>query len=303
MSKKVAFLGLGKMGGLMAKHLLEAGYSVTGYDPVAKAMATAKKNGAKAAKTPAAAVKGADIVCSSLPTPAVVRDVYLGSGGALKALQRGAVIFELSTSTVDLTREIAAAGKNKGVAFLDAPVSGSIPHLANKQVAAMVGGDRKALKKNRDVLETFCKSITYMGPSGTGLIMKLVTNHILYIHHAGIAEGVAFGMKGGLKADKMVKFLQESAVPNLLFYKGTEMAARDYSNVIAPVELSKKDLGLSVGEANDLGVPVPLGVAALQQYVTAIALGLRQADFNAVFESYLNAAGEKPMRQSKGRSR
>ncbi len=303
MSKKVAFLGLGKMGGLMAKHLLEAGYSVTGYDPVAKAMATAKKNGAKAAKTPAAAVKGADIVCSSLPTPAVVRDVYLGSGGALKALQRGAVIFELSTSTVDLTREIAAAGKKKGVAFLDAPVSGSIPHLANKQVAAMVGGDRKALKKNRDVLETFCKSITYMGPSGTGLIMKLVTNHILYIHHAGIAEGVAFGMKGGLKADKMVKFLQESAVPNLLFYKGTEMAARDYSNVIAPVELSKKDLGLSVGEANDLGVPVPLGVAALQQYVTAIALGLRQADFNAVFESYLNAAGEKPMRQSKGRSR
>ena len=303
MSKKVAFLGLGKMGGLMAKHLLEAGYSVTGYDPVAKAMATAKKNGAKAAKTPAAAVKGADIVCSSLPTPAVVRDVYLGSGGALKALQRGAVIFELSTSTVDLTREIAAAGKKKGVAFLDAPVSGSIPHLANKQVAAMVGGDRKALKKNRDVLETFCKSITYMGPSGTGLIMKLVTNHILYIHHAGIAEGVAFGMKGGLKADEMVKFLQESAVPNLLFYKGTEMAARDYSNVIAPVELSKKDLGLSVGEANDLGVPVPLGVAALQQYVTAIALGLRQADFNAVFESYLNAAGEKPMRQSKGRSR
>ncbi|MAE06429.1 MAG: hypothetical protein CMH76_08850 [Nitrospinae bacterium] len=303
MSKKVAFLGLGKMGGLMAKHLLEAGYSVTGYDPVAKAMATAKKNGAKAAKTPAAAVKGADIVCSSLPTPAVVRDVYLGSGGALKALQHGAVIFELSTSTVDLAREIAAAGKKKGVAFLDAPVSGSIPHLANKQVAAMVGGDRKALKKNRDVLEAFCKSITYMGPPGTGLIMKLVTNHILYIHHAGIAEGVAFGMKGGLKADKMVKFLQESAVPNLLFYKGTEMAARDYSNVIAPVELSKKDLGLSVGEANDLGVPVPLGVAALQQYVTAIALGLRQADFNAVFESYLNAAGEKPKRQSKGRSR
>ncbi len=297
MAEKVAFLGLGKMGGLMTKHLLEAGYSVTGYDPMPKAMAAARKHGAKTAKTPAAAVKGAGIVCSSLPTPAVVRDVYLGSGGALKAIRRGAVVFELSTSSVELAREIAAAGKKKGVAFLDTPVSGSIPHLEKKQVAAIVGGDRKALEKHRGVLEAFSKSITYMGPSGTGLIMKLVTNHILNIHHAGIAEGLAFGMKAGLKAGNMVKFLQESALSQLLFYKGPDMAARDYSNVIAPVELSKKDLGLSVEEANDLGVPVPLGVAARQQYVAAIALGLGQADFNAVFEGYLNAAGEKPKRR------
>jgi 3-hydroxyisobutyrate dehydrogenase-like beta-hydroxyacid dehydrogenase len=104
-------------------------------------------------------------------------------------------------------------------------------------------------------------------------------------------------MKAGLKAGNLVKFLQESALSQLLFYKGPDMAARDYSNVIAPVELSKKDLGLSVEEANDLGVPVPLGVAARQQYVAAIALGLGQADFNAVFEGYLNAAGEKPKRR------
>jgi 3-hydroxyisobutyrate dehydrogenase len=297
MTKKVAFLGLGKMGGLMTKHLAEAGYCVTGYDPAPKALAAAKKNGARTAKTPAAAVRGADVICSSLPTPAVVREVYLGSGGALKAARRGAVIFELSTSEVALAVEIAALAKKKGVSFLDSPVSGSIPHLKNKEVSAIVGGDRKALGKHQDILEAFCKSVTYMGPSGRGLIMKLVTNHILGIHHAGIAEGLAFGIKAGLKAEKMVQFLQGSALPQLLFYKGPSMAARDYSEVIADVELSKKDLGLSVEEANDLGAPVPLGVAARQQYVAAKALGLGRADFNAVFEAYLNAAGIKPKRR------
>jgi 3-hydroxyisobutyrate dehydrogenase-like beta-hydroxyacid dehydrogenase len=286
------------MGGLMTKHLVAAGYDVTGYDPAARAMSRARKNGAKTAKTPAAAAKGADVVCSSLPTPTAVHDAYLGSGGVLKILRRGTVIFELSTSSVDLARETAGAAKKKGIAFLDAPVSGSIPHLEKKQVSAIVGGDVKALKKHQGVLEAFSKSVTYMGPSGNGLIMKLVTNHILNIHHAGIAEGLAFGMKAGLKAGKMVNFLQGSAVPQLLNYKGPDMAARDYSNVIAPVELSKKDMGLSVEEANNLGVPVPLGVTALQQYVAAIALGFGQADFNAVFEGYLNATGVKPKRKS-----
>ena len=88
-------------------------------------------------------------------------------------------------------------------------MSGSIPHLERKEVAAIVGGDQAALKEHRDVLDAFSKSITYMGKSGNGLIMKLVTNHILNIHHSGMAEGLAFGMKAGLTAPRMMKFLQE----------------------------------------------------------------------------------------------
>ncbi len=297
MAKKVAVLGLGRMGGLMAKHLAAAGYDVTGYDPAPKALAAAKKNGAKAAKTIAAAVKSAEVICSSLPVPAVIREVYLGPGGVLAAAKKGAVCFELSTGSVELVREIAAAAKKKGIIFLDTPASGSIPHLEKKQLAAIAAGDRKALNKHQDVLETFCKSVTYMGKVGNGLTMKLVTNHILNIHHAGLAEGLAFGMKAGLKADKMVEFLQGSAVPQLFYYKGPTMAARDYSKVIADVELSTKDLGLSINEANDLGAPVPLGVAARQQYVSARALGLGKADFNAVFEAFLNAMGVKPKKK------
>ncbi len=281
----------------MTKHLIDAGFDLTGYDPVPRAAAVAQKNGAKIASGVADAVKGADVICSSLPTTAAVRSVYLSADGALKATRRGAICFELSTSSVRLAREIAAEAEKRGIAFLDAPVSGSIPHLERKEVSAIVGGDRTALKEHRDVLDTFSKSVTYMGQSGNGLIMKLVTNHILNIQHAGMAEGLAFGMKAGLPSRKMVKFLQESVLPHLMHYKGPAMAARDYSDVIANVGISFKDLGLSIEEANDLGAPVPLGAAARQQYTSAMALGLEQADFNAVFEAFLNAMGVKTKRK------
>ncbi len=295
--KKIGFLGLGRMGGLMAKHLVDAGFDVTGYDPFPKAVSAAKKNGAKTARTVAAAVKGADVVCSSLPKTAVVRNVYLGPKGVLETARRGVVCFELSTSSVGLAKQIAAEAKKKGIAFLDAPVSGSVPHLERKGVSTIVGGDEAALKEHRDVLDAFSKSVTYMGKSGNGLLMKLVANHIVHIQHAGMAEGLAFGMKAGLTARKMMKFLQGSVIPDLIHYKGPEMAARDYSNVIGNLGLSYKDMGLSIEEANDLGAPVPLGAAARQQHTSAMALGLEHADLNAVFEAFLNAMGVRPKRK------
>ncbi len=294
--KRVAVLGLGRMGGLMAKHLVAAGFLVTGYDPDKKALSAVKRHGASAARSAAEAARGADVVCSSLPTPEVVREVYLGPGGVLAAMRPGTAAFEHSTSSVDLAREIGAAAKRRGIFFLDAPVSGSVPHLERREVATIVSGDRKALQRHRAVLDAFSKSVTYMGKVGNALIMKLVTNHILGIHHAGLAEGLAFGMKAGLKPAEMVRFLQGSALPSLFFYKGPAMAARDYSRVIADVNISKKDLGLSIDEANGLAAPVPLGVAARQQYIMAAALGLARSDFNAVFEAYIHAAGGKAKR-------
>ena len=296
-TKKIAFLGLGRMGGLMAKHLVDAGFDVTGYDPAPKAASAAKKNGVRLAKTVAMAVKSADVVCSSLPKTDIVRDVYLGPKGVLETARRGAVCFELSTSSVDLAKETAAEARKKRIAFLDAPVLGSVPHLERKGVSAIVGGDESALKEHRDVLDAFSKSVTYMGKSGNGLLMKLVSNHIIFIQHAGMAEGLAFGVKAGLTARKMMKFLQESVIPDLIHYKGPDMAARDYSGVIGNLGLSYKDMGISMNEANDLGVPVPIGAAARQQHTSAMALGFEHADLNAVFEAFLNAAGMRIKRK------
>lgn len=293
--KRVAVLGLGRMGGLMAKHLVAAGFAVTGYDPARKALAAAERNGVRAAGSVAEAARGAEVVCSSLPNAAVVREVFLGAGGVITAMRRGTVCFEHSTSSVGLAREIGAAAKRRGIFFLDAPVSGSVPHLERRGLAAIVSGDRRALREHQDVLEAFCRSTTYMGSLGNALIMKLVTNHILYIQEAAIAEGLAFGKKAGLDPAKMVRFLQGSALPSLLSYKGPAMAVRDYTPV-ADVELALKDLSLSAEEANKLGATVPLGATARQLYVAAGALGHMKSDYNAIFEAYLQAMGEKPKR-------
>mgnify|MGYP001599595183 CR=1 FL=1 len=301
--KRVAVIGLGRMGGLMAKHLAAAGYRVSGYDPSPAAAAAAGRNGVATARSAAEAARGAEVVCSSLPTVEAVRDTYLGRAGLLAALERGTVVFEHSTSEVGLAREIAAAARKRGVAFLDAPVSGSVPHLTARQVSAIVGGDKRALDRHSDVLRVFSKSITYMGPAGNGLIMKLVTNHILGIHHAGMAEGLALGVKAGLEPKKMMTFLAQSALTGLWTYRGPEMAARDYSRVVSEVNISKKDMGLSVEEAAGRCVPVPLGVAARQQYVAAAALGLARADFNTVFEAYIHAMGGKVKQRGVARAK
>ncbi len=299
--KRVAVLGLGRMGGLIAQHLVDEGYAVTAYDPARAALARAKRNGAKTVTSVAAAVRNVEVVCSSLPGPVEVEATYLGEGGALKAMRRGTVVFDHTTSSVDLARTVAGEARKAGIEYLDAPLSGSVPQMTNRTAAAIVAGNRSALRKHQDVLEAFCGSVTYMGKSGNGLVMKLVTNHVLDIFHAGIAEGLAFGSRAGLDPSAMVTFLQGSAAPRLLDYKAPAMAKRDYSETIFNVNLCLKDLGLAAEVAQAAGAVVPVGAAARQQYVTAQALGFGESDFNTVFESYIQASGGKAKRPRSGR--
>ena len=298
MPKKIGFLGLGIMGGVMAKHLVSTGYPVTGYDPDKKTLAAAVRNGVRPAASEAEAVSRADVVCSSLPTTEVVRSAFLGGGGALDAMRRGTVCFEHSTIEVGIALEICAAGEKKGVSFLDAPIAGSASSLERKAVATMVGGKRRAFEANRDVLEAYIGRITYMGKPGNGLYMKLVTNHIYFSQLAALAEGLAFGKKAGLDPLVMVEFLQGTMVPNQLSDKGAAMARRDYTPA-AELRIITKDLLISSKEANRIGAAAPLGMAARQQFVAAEALGHFKNDTGSVYESYLQAMGEKPKRGKK----
>jgi 2-hydroxy-3-oxopropionate reductase len=298
MPKKIGFLGLGNMGSVMAKHLVSTSYSVTGYDPDKKALAAAVRNGVRPAASEAEAVSRADVVCSSLPTTEAVRSAFLGGGGALDAMRRGAVCFEHSTIEVGIALEICAAGKKKGVPFLDAPIAGSVSSLERKDVATMVGGERQAFEAHRDVLEAYIGKITYMGKSGNGLYMKLVTNHIYFSQLAALAEGLAFGKKAGLDPQGMVEFLKGTFVTNQLSDKGDAMARRDYTPA-AELRVITKDLLISSKEANRIGAAAPLGTAARQQFVAAEALGHFKNDTGSVYESYLQAMGEKPKRGKK----
>ncbi len=290
MAKTVAFLGLGNMGSGMSENLAKAGFIVRGFDPVPAARERAAAAGLRVFETAAEAASGAEVVCSSVPEAAHARRAYLGEAGALASAPEGAVCFDLSTLTVEGSRELAEEARKRGARFLDTPVSGSVPHARAGTLAIMAGGDEAALEAHRDVLEAFSASIHYFGANGAGLQMKLVTNHIFAAHICAIAEALTMGTKGGLDPERMVEFLKASVIPKILEYKASPMIAKDYAPTFT-VNLMLKDLRIIAAMADGLDAPIPLGAAARQVYMSAAALGHGEADQNAIIEFFEKSAG------------
>ncbi len=297
MPKKIAFLGLGNMGGAMAENLVKAGFEVCGYDPAPAARERAGGAGIALAGSPAEAAAGAEVICSSVPGDEDALEAYLGGkgaltagGGALKALRKGTVCFDFSTISVEGSQRIAGEAAGRGARFLDTPVSGSIPHARAATLAIMAGGDAEALEAHRDVLEAIGKSVHHFGPNGAGLRMKLVTNHIVSIHHAAIAEGLTLGKKTGLEPALMVEFLQNSVIPHLLEYKAPPMIEGDFSPIFT-VDLMRKDLRLIASMAGEAKVPIFLNTLVREVYTGTAALGLGDRDINAIVKFFEQNAG------------
>ncbi len=290
MAKTVAFIGLGNMGCPMAANLVKAGFEVRGSDPSPAACQRAKEKGLTICGSPAEAARGAHVICSAVPETEHVEEVYLGEEGALGTAMGEAVCFDFSTISVAGSQRIALTAKEKGIRFLDTPMSGSVPHAEAGKLAIIVGGDREAMEEHRDVLEAIGEDINYFGPNGSGLVMKLVTNLIFGVHLSGIAEGLTLGKKAGLDPAAMVGFLKKSAVPKILDYKGSPMAAKEY-NPIATVNIMRKDLRTILAMAEDKQVPVPLCATAHQAFVGAAALGFEEKDVIAVLEYFEKGAG------------
>lgn len=290
MAKQIGFLGLGNMGGAMAANLVKAGFRVRGYDPAPAALERAAEAGVEMAASPAEAASGADVVCSSLPETDHALEAYLGERGALDAAPEGAVCFDFSTISVEGSLRIAEEAAGRGIRFLDAPVSGSVPHAKAGTLALMVGGDKAALDAHRDVLAALGKEVHHFGGNGSGLRMKLVTNHIFAIHISALAEGLTLGRKEGLDPTQMVNFLKASAVPRILEYKAQPMIEKDYTPTFT-VNLMLKDLRMIAALAEGAKVPIPLGTLSRQVYMGAAALGHGNRDQNAIIEYFERGAG------------
>lgn len=290
MAKKVGFLGLGNMGLAMGENLVKGGFEVRGYDPAPAAREQAAEAGIEVVLSPAEAAAGADVICSSVPETEHAQEAYLGEKGALDAAPEGAVCFDFSTISVEGSRAIAKEAEKRGIKFLDTPVSGSVPHAKAATLAVMAGGDKAALDAHRDVLDAVSAAVHHFGPNGSGLQMKLVTNHIFAVHITAIAEGLTLGKKAGLDPAQMVAFLQASAVPKILEYKGVPMAEKDYTPTFT-VNLMLKDLRLIAAFAEGEKVPIPLSSIARQVYTGGAALGHGNRDQVAIVEVYERGAG------------
>jgi len=277
-AKKTAFLGLGVMGFPMAGHLARAGHAVTVYNRSgAKATQWAEKIGAahggKSAPTPAAAAAGMDLVMVCVGNDEDVRAVTLGPEGALAAMKPGAVLVDHTTASATLARELYAAAKNRGVRFLDAPVSGGQAGAENGKLTIMVGGDADAFALAEPVLSCYARAVTLMGGPGSGQLTKMVNQICIAGLVQGLSEGINFGMRAGLDIERVLDVIGKGAAQSWqMDNRGKTMAADKFDFGFA-VDWMRKDLGICFAQARADGAALPVTALIDQFYARIQARG------------------------------
>jgi 3-hydroxyisobutyrate dehydrogenase-like beta-hydroxyacid dehydrogenase len=271
----IGFIGLGRMGGAMAAHLVAAGHRVLGLDPSPGARDAARESGVEIVDS--VSELGVPVLMSSLPGDTEVKEVY--SDDVFRALEPGALCLDLSTVDVTLSQHIAAAAAAAGHRFLDCPVSGTSVHARAGTLAVIVGGESGAVEEARPYLDAFSTSIHHVGANGSGLEMKLITNRLLNAHVVAIAEAILEMEEAGLDTTSCIEVLRQGAVPKLLDYKAGPMAARDHSPLFT-VDLMAKDLGLA--DARRPAGPVVTAAASILRKAQDDGWG--SSDIGAVIE-------------------
>ncbi|MCD6058886.1 MAG: hypothetical protein K0Q89_2416 [Thermomicrobiales bacterium] len=279
----VGIVGLGRMGHPIAANILEAGFPTVVWNRTQDKAVDLLERGAIWVESPSAIVQAADIVLSSLADPEAVEAVYIGPDGLLDRAHSGTILVDLSTGSPSLARRIAAAARERGAAFLDAPVAGSIKAATDGQLGIMVGGDRASFERCEAVFSAFGKAAFYLGESGNGATMKLVSNAILATMVQALAEGVALGEKAGLDpADIFTVLGASSAAAPVVAAKATTVTERAYLPAAFTLALMQKDLWLVLSLANELQVPMPATAIAHDMVLAANATGKSGFDFSAV---------------------
>ena len=264
--RKVAFLGLGVMGGPMAGHLQAAGHSVTVYNRTAsKAQAWVDKHGGAAAATPREAAEGADFVFSCVGNDADLRSVVTGDDGAFAGMARGAVLIDHTTASADVARELHNKAVLRGLHFIDAPVSGGEAGAINGLLTVMCGGDAAPFEAMKPVAMVFSRAITRLGDSGSGQLAKMVNQICIAGLVQGLAEAVAFGDKAGLDMPAVLDVIGKGAAQSWqMDNRGKTMVEGKFDFGFA-VDWMRKDLGLVLDEARRNGARLP-ATALIDQF-------------------------------------
>ena len=284
----IGFIGMGHMGSHMAPRLIRAGYHLTVYDRTReKAQAIA---GATVAETPEEAAANSDVVISIVSNDAALEEVMLGPNGVLAGTHAGSVIIDMSTVSPHTSRHLFQAARAKGVAMLDAAVSGSIPQVEQGSLVIFVGGEQETYQQCQPILDTLGQSSFYMGPSGMGTTMKLVVNTLLGLGMQALAEAIALGEKAGLEQGLLLDVLGQTAVLTAGQKSKLANVKRGQYPTQFALSLQYKDLHLILSEADEVSVPMPATAAAQQMYTAALAKGM-DADFSIMIEFMKKLAG------------
>jgi 3-hydroxyisobutyrate dehydrogenase len=271
---RVGWVGTGVMGLSMCGHLLDAGYAVTAHNRTRERAEPLLERGAVWADTPADVAAGSDVVCTIVGYPADVREVVLGEAGALAAAPSGSVLVDLTTSEPSLAIEIAQAAAAKGVASIDAPVSGGDVGARNATLSIMVGGEEDAVERVRPLLETMGKTIVRQGGPGSGQHTKMVNQTLIAGGMIGVCEALLYAYQAGLDLEAVLSSVEPGAAGS---WSLTNYAPRMLKGDFEPgfvVEHFVKDMGIALAEARRMNLALPGLALAEQLYVALVAQGL-----------------------------
>ncbi len=283
--RKTAFLGLGVMGYPMAGHLAAAGHSVTVYNRTqAKADRWVTQHGGTSVPSPRGAVADADFVFACLGNDDDVRSVVHGENGGLAGMKSGAILVDHTTASAGLARELEEAAKEKGVGFLDAPVSGGQAGAENGALTVMVGGSQSIFDAAKPVIDAYAKACVLLGPAGSGQLAKMVNQICIAGLVQGLSEAMNFGIKAGLDMPKVVGVISKGAAQSWQMENRWEtMLAGQFEHGFA-VDWMRKDLGICLEEAQRTGARLPVAALVDQFYAHVQARGGNRWDTSSLMQ-------------------
>ena len=287
---QVAFLGLGVMGQHMAMHTARAGNDMVVYNRTApKALAWVARFGHQAAPTPAEAAAGADVVAMCVGNDDDVREVVYGDTGVLATMKAGSILVDHTTASADLARELAAACAEKGIGFVDAPVSGGQAGAENGQLTVMCGcDDEDVFRRAHEVIAPYARSCGLLGPAGSGQLTKMVNQICAVGVIQSLAEGINFAQQAGLDVEGVVDVISKGASQSWqMENRALTMAAGEFDFGFA-VQWMRKDLGICLDEAERNGARLPVTALVDQFYKDVIARGGDRWDTSSLIELLRN---------------
>ena len=299
---RIGFIGVGTMGLPMATNLLKKGFAVTAYDLNAAAVQAAVAAGMTAAASAAEAVAGADIVITMLPSSPHVESAYMGDGGVVNAARKGTLCVDMSTIDPAVSRRVAAAAAERGVRFVDAPVSGGTPRATDGTLAIMVGASPEDFQAALPALQAMGANVFHVGPVGSGEVAKLCNNLIAGVAAVAVSEAFriaeGFGVDPKVITDVIAKSSGNTWLMEHMHPVPGLVARAASTNGYAPgfmTDLMCKDVGLAVDAARALRIPVFVAPAAQQVYRLASSHGLGRRDFTSVYTFLTPSSDQAPV--------
>lgn len=293
---QIGFIGIGVMGRPMTLNLLKAGHHVTIFarHPEKPEVQEVLNAGAKLAPSPRAVAMASDMVITMVPNSMQVEEVVAGPHGILEGARKGLIIIDMSTIAPTMSRKLAQLAAEHGVHFLDAPVSGGSQGAVNGTLTIMVGGEQEIFEQARPVLEAMGKkeNIFYIGPGGSGEVVKIVNNMLVGTIAASIAEAFVLGVKAGADVDTMAKVISVSAGAS--WQLSNQFPLRAFNGSFQPgfmTDLLHKDLGLALDLAAENQTPIAMTALSRQMYEMARAAGYGHEDYTALLKVLEKIAG------------